>query len=235
MSEKTNQISFGYSVIRSKRKTVTISINPVKGVIVRAPKNFRQVDLVKFIKKHETEILNALEKNTLSPQSFENGSHINYLGFQFTIVHKAFSTVSEPFVFIENDNLIVNYSLCTSDIISKGIEDWFIAEAVRILAERSEILMEQVGVKPTKITFRSQKTRWGSCSSKGSISLNWKLIFAPLEVIDYVIIHEMCHMHHMDHSKKFWEKVSQFDPNYKENKKWLKKNANLVYWPFVER
>ena len=80
----------------------------------------------------------------------------------------------------------------------------------------------------TSITIRDQKTRWGSCSERGTLSFNWRLILAPPEILDYVVVHELCHLTHMNHSKEFWSMVSNTIPDYKEKRKWLKENGHTL-------
>ncbi|MCI8326771.1 MAG: M48 family metallopeptidase [Lachnospiraceae bacterium] len=86
----------------------------------------------------------------------------------------------------------------------------------------------QLGVSVNKIYVKDQKTRWGSCSNKGNINLNWRLILAPQEVMEYVIIHELCHLKEMNHSKNFWKLVEDACPDYRERKQWLKENADKL-------
>lgn len=78
----------------------------------------------------------------------------------------------------------------------------------------------------SSITIRDQKTRWGSCSSRGTLSFNWRLMLAPLNILDYVIVHELCHLTHMNHSKDFWNCVETILPDYKERRKWLKEHGH---------
>lgn len=78
----------------------------------------------------------------------------------------------------------------------------------------------------SRISVREQKTRWGSCSSKGTLSFNWKLMLAPPAILDYVIVHELCHLAHMNHSERFWSSVAAVLPDYKERRKWLKEHGN---------
>lgn len=78
----------------------------------------------------------------------------------------------------------------------------------------------------TSITIRDQKTRWGSCSSRGTLSFNYRLIFAPPMVLDYVVVHELCHLTHMNHSKEFWNKVASVMPDYRVYRKWLKEHGH---------
>jgi len=78
----------------------------------------------------------------------------------------------------------------------------------------------------TSITIRDQKTRWGSCSSRGTLSFNYRLIYAPPEILDYVVVHELCHLTHMNHSKDFWNMVASIMPDYRERRKWLKDHGH---------
>lgn len=78
----------------------------------------------------------------------------------------------------------------------------------------------------TSITIRDQKSRWGSCSSRGTLSFNYRLVFAPPKVLDYVVVHELCHLTHMNHSKDFWNLVAEVMPEYKEYKKWLREHGH---------
>ncbi len=78
----------------------------------------------------------------------------------------------------------------------------------------------------TSITVRDQRSRWGSCSSRGTLSFNYRLVFAPPKVLDYVVVHELCHLTHMNHSKDFWDMVASVMPDYKDCKNWLKEHGN---------
>ncbi len=82
-----------------------------------------------------------------------------------------------------------------------------------------------MSVLPGRIIVREQKTRWGSCSSKHNINLNWKLIMMPEEILNYVVVHELAHLKQMNHSKAFWEEVEKVLPDYKKQKEWLKQNG----------
>ena len=95
-------------------------------------------------------------------------------------------------------------------------------EAVKKVPERVRYYAPIVGVNYGRITIRNQKTRWGSCSSKGNLNFNCLLILAPPEVLDYVVVHELCHRKHMNHSKEFWAEVEKVLPDYREAEAWLK-------------
>ena len=112
---------------------------------------------------------------------------------------------------------ILVYTGCYNEELTAGI-DYELAVRVAYYAEK-------LGVSYGKITLRQQKTRWGSCSSEKNLNFNWKLILAPPEVLDYVVVHELCHLKEMNHSKAFWDEVGKVMPNYETHKLWLKENG----------
>lgn len=99
-------------------------------------------------------------------------------------------------------------------------------EARRKLTERVAFYHPLTDGHFSSITIRDQKSRWGSCSSRGTLSFNYRLIFAPLAVLDYVVVHELCHLTYMDHSKEFWNKVASVMPDYKIHRQWLKDHGH---------
>ena len=106
-------------------------------------------------------------------------------------------------------------------------------EALKVIPERVEYFAKVIGVTYGKITDRNQKTRWGSCSSKGNLNFNCLLMLAPPEVLDYVVVHELCHRKQMNHSKAFWLEVEKVLPNYKEVRKWLKEEGSQMITLFL--
>ena len=106
-------------------------------------------------------------------------------------------------------------------------------EALKGIPERVEYFAKVIGVTYGKITIRNQKTRWGSCSSKGNLNFNCLLMLAPPEVLDYVVVHELCHRKQMNHSKAFWLEVEKVLPDYKEARKWLKEEGSQMITLFL--
>jgi predicted metal-dependent hydrolase len=94
----------------------------------------------------------------------------------------------------------------------------------KFISQRVELFSDRMQLKPAALSFRSQKTRWGSCSSKGKISLNWRLVVAPVEVIDYVVVHELSHLKHYNHSRAFWELVETQVPGHTRLRHWLREH-----------
>ena len=103
-------------------------------------------------------------------------------------------------------------------------------KACVVIPRRVAYYAEKLGVSYGKITLRQQKTRWGSCAANGNLNFNWLLILAPPEVLDYVVVHELCHRREMNHSQAFWKEVEKILPDYRERQKWLKDNG----WRLME-
>jgi len=105
-----------------------------------------------------------------------------------------------------------------------------LVEAHRIIKERVLIYAEKVGEYPRKVLIKDVKTRWGSCSSRTrTVNINWRITLAPIEIVDYLIVHELSHLKHPNHSRDFWSFVASILPDYKLRKKWLRKNQeNLL-------
>ncbi len=111
------------------------------------------------------------------------------------------------------------------------LEKWYRREAAAVFEEKAEEFAKRLHVSFEDIRIKDQKSRWGSCSSKRNMNFNWRLLMAPEPVCDYVIIHELCHLIHMNHSADFWNLVESICPDYRQYKKWLREKGKLLY-PF---
>lgn len=107
-------------------------------------------------------------------------------------------------------------------------ENYYKNKAKVLIRERLQYFNEFYGFSYNRVSFRNQKTRWGSCSSEKNLNFNWRLILAPLEILDYVVVHELSHLKEMNHSSDFWTLVEKQIPDYKKRKEWLKENHYLL-------
>jgi predicted metal-dependent hydrolase len=118
-----------------------------------------------------------------------------------------------------NDSSLLAYDM---------LRRWYIENATHHFAEKTTFWAGRIAVQPAKISIRDQKTRWGSCSSRGNINFNWRIVMAPPEIMDYLVIHELCHMRIPNHSSLYWQLVEQFMPEYRQRRDWLKHNSRLL-------
>lgn len=108
-------------------------------------------------------------------------------------------------------------------------------KALSVIPDKVKYYAEIMEVTYGRITIRNQKTRWGSCSSKGNLNFNCLLMLMPDKVLDYVVVHELCHLKQMNHSKKFWMEVEKYMPDYKSYKKWLNENGGALIERMLRR
>ncbi len=109
-----------------------------------------------------------------------------------------------------------------------AFQAWYKKQARAVLTERAGYFARKHGFEIGKIRITSARTRWGSCSTKKTLSFTWRLVMAPPEVVDYVVVHELCHLRELNHSRAFWAQVEAILPDYKGKRKWLKENGNLL-------
>ena len=109
--------------------------------------------------------------------------------------------------------------------IQQYLQNWYHSRALERLQEKADRYAKQIGVSPAGVSVRNFKSRWGSCDKQGQVVFNWNIIKAPHAIADYVVVHELCHLIHPNHSKVFWQVVSRHDPNYTEHRQWLKEQG----------
>ena len=216
-----------------RRKTISIIIKDGK-VEVKAPFNLKQKEIDDFILKKEKWIRNKilLQKSTKkSPKKkFVSGEIFKFLGkdlkLKINIGNIEKTYIKNDCIHLDLENNLEN----NKEKIKKKLEFFYRRSSEKILKEKTLIESKKMKLNLKEIKVKSYKSRWGSCSSNGDISYNWKLIMAPEKIIDYVIIHELCHLIHFNHSCNYWREVSKKLPNYKESREWLKSNQFLFDW-----
>jgi predicted metal-dependent hydrolase len=217
-----------------------VTILPNSTVIVRCGKSENVSRIHGFLEKNQAWLKSCLEK-TIRDQmkypllTFVEGESYRFLGENYLLKYqknedrkatKIKVEIKKPYLYLKIPTHLwkQDFSNYPHPRLRKYILNFYEEAAHRVLPKRVKELSEFMGYKPTKVSLRKQKTLWGSCSPSGSIQLNWKLISAPLNVIDYVVVHELAHLKHPNHSKYFWSEVAQYCPDYKQLRLWLKKN-----------
>jgi len=235
MNSDKPDFNFEYSVTRRKRKTVSLIVEPTGVVRILAPLRFSDKNITALLQEKQSWVLEKLrivKSSTIVPPDFLEGTELDYQGKMYAIKYEPVIRKSDECIAILHDQILIFSRSFEKEVVKKSIESWYKKEATLKIQESVLAMQKRMDKLPTKISVKTQKKRWGSCTSKGHILLNWRLILAPQEVLDYVILHELCHLYFMDHSPKFWAKVSEFDPKYKEKRDWLKRNGHIIRWPY---
>ena len=223
---------FDVTVIRSdRRRSATFRVDQ-SGVSFRVPKEIGHQKIVELVEKKTPWIRKKLEyAASLTPPrllDFENGDPIPYLGKTYCL---KVQVGDYPHVELVGEDILVSVvaqHLTNSLHIQLVLERWFLDEAAILLAERLDFYAPIVGVRPTGMQVKAYKARWGSCKMGGQIQFNWRLIHGPVDVLDYVVVHELCHILQHNHSAAYWSEVARVMPDYEVRRKWLSQNGNTL-------
>lgn len=223
------------------RRTLSLSIDEKAEIKVSAPQYVAISDIERFIIEKTEWILEKLKdaqktKEYLEGKKFDEGHQFLFLGKKYPIQLSSTKNKRVAVDFCSNYwNLSIPQGLSDEDVqIQSKVKmiQWYKDQAREVLGGRVFYFSRVIGVQPLDIVLRSQKRRWGSCDYTNKvISLNWQIILSPMDVIDYVVVHELCHLLVPNHSSKFWKKVETFLPTYKIQKKWLKDNLLEMFLP----
>lgn len=216
-----------FTLIRSDRKTADIVIERSGEVIVRAPleiddETVREAVADRALWVHrslaEWEDLNSSRR--LRP--LVQGQGFAYLGRSYRL---KFVSESEVPLQLKNGRWELSEAFVAREGESaarKAFRDLYIAKGVRFIRERVQRLAPLVGVEPGDVSVKELGYHWASCGAGGALNFHWKTLMAPQTVIDYIVVHELCHLRHRDHSDAFWNEVDKVLPRYRERKDWLR-------------
>lgn len=216
-------------VIRAKRKkTATIEILPGEIVRVTAPKELTENQMSALLKTRSSWITEKLRLIRDIPiprkREFVNGESFPLFGKDYRL------KISEDYlgeVLLKNGRIYVPApkglnTYKTALLIRQRLVGWYKCQAEVKIKERAKIFAKKLVVEPNSISIKEYKARWGTCTPKGDLIFNWRLVMAPISVLDYVVVHELCHLDEPNHGKDFWKLVASVKPNYKNDQKWLK-------------
>lgn len=250
---KGNKIDL--EVEHRNRKSLEIQIKPSGMVRVLAPSRMTNKELLSLVETRGDWILSKLEHFDNMDldrinKEFKNGEEFLYLGKIYKLqieednrprlngtgknvenhnkVNNQNSSIrKKPLIILDcgQDKIIIQSDNLDKEYIKEHLIKWYKERGLEVIKTRIEYYQPQISVKPTDVVVKEQKRRWGTCTSKRRLLFNWKIIMAPLSIIDYVVVHEMCHLIHMNHSKAYWDSLEMVLTNYKESKRWLKENG----------
>lgn len=209
-----------------RKRSIKLEVLADNTVEVVAPNRTSERAINKLLDEKQDWILKRLRFNQdnadkLRPKQYQDGETFYYLGSAYPL--KFTATTPKGVGFYEG-------ALCINSrkAPEKAIANWYKQRAYDIIEDRVGHFAQLMSLNPSSIKIKRMKTRWGSCSSSGNLNFNWALIMAPLPVIDYVVIHELSHLVHMNHSPAFWSLVEQYCTDYKAHTRWLKEHGAFL-------
>jgi len=220
-----NGNGFKVKVIKSsRRKTMALKVKD-QNVAIHIPSLLPISVAQDFIDKKSLWIqakLHQQSQQVVIEKQFEQGERFILLGKPYSLSLQ--QAASKPTLSLSGDNIVCHLQLDKKkqSAIRAAFITWYKQQATNYLHARCNQLSKQTGLSAKSIEVKTYRARWGSCTLSGDIQFNWKLIMAPPDVIDYVIIHELCHTRHHNHSANFWQLVARCMPDYQTRRNWLK-------------
>jgi predicted metal-dependent hydrolase len=193
---------------------------------VQAPKGTSDEIVIQLIESNWDQIQKKskeMKERMLGPKErdYHHGETFLYLGKTYPIQISQDSTIQQDHVVFEEGILHIFVKLLEDEKIKQALKRFYYQRCKALIEKSIRKYQSDFKVKPRSIRITDSKANWGTCDSQLQLTFNWRLAMAPLEVIDYVVVHEMCHMVHLNHDRSFWRLVGKMSPNFKEQEKWL--------------
>lgn len=225
---KDRKINF--NIIYRKRKTMSLEIKPDGIINVIAPNGLDKNFIINKVKDKSDWIVKKLDelevkKDNRYTRTYESGDVFLYLGKEYVLEIIIDKSLVGAKVNLENEKLVVRANNNNKEFIQHTLKLWYTDETLDIVKKRIDYYKNSFKDRVTSIKIKDQKTRWASCTYKNEILFNLRCSMMPIEIIDYIVVHEMCHMEHRNHSKSFYLAVEDILPDYKNQIKWLKENG----------
>jgi predicted metal-dependent hydrolase len=222
-----NNKKLEFEVCYRKRRTLVIQMEPKEKIMVLSPIGLSEEYIIEKVLSKGKWILKKLaafkEIGPLpSKKQFIEGELFLYLGKNYKLHVLLDKNIVRPKVELAQNCIFIFSPLKEQEILRTALQKWFKKEANKIIPKKVEYFKKILKVEPALIKIKEQKRRWGSCSSKGNIYFNWRIIMAPEPVIEYIVAHEVAHLIHRNHSPLFYKLIESIMPDYKTMKKWLK-------------
>ncbi len=230
-----------YNIKRSdERETVSIAVDPEEGVIVTVPEDVSDKKIHEVVKDRAGWIIEKQEeiKEISRPpldKEFLSGEKLQYLGRRYRLKLVSEEDNDDISVSLKKGNFLVNIPDDLDEakrrkVVRNNLLEWYYEHAENKLKERVDKYKDQVGVNPNSVKVKHQQKRWGSCTKNKDLLYNWRIIMAPMSIVDYVVVHELCHLKEKNHTDKFWRMVKSVIPDYEDRKEWLRVNGpRLVF------
>ncbi|MDZ5473628.1 SprT family zinc-dependent metalloprotease [Bacillus sp. 31A1R] len=215
-----------FEIRYNNRTSISIKIDGYGNVEVQAPKGTTEGKVIQLLEEKWDLILEKIKEQKdrmLGPQEkvYDHGESFLYLGRAYPIKIQADSSITQDRVVFEGDQLRIYVKQLDDEKIKQALKRFYYQQCKGLVEKRIQIYQGYFKVKPRSIRITDNQSTWGTCDSKQQLTFNWRLAMAPLKVIDYVVVHEMCHLVHLNHDRSFWRLVGKIMPDYKEQEDWL--------------
>lgn len=216
-----------FEVLYSKRKTLEIAIEPPDKITVTAPEGTSEEVILQKVKQKANWLIAKMFtfRNMMRhkiQREFVSGESFMYLGRNYSMQIIIDENIKKPEVKLLRGKFYVTAPSKDEIAIKEAMEVWYRRKAEEQVKARLKYYAPYFSEQPTAIKIKEQKKRWGSCTSKNELLFNWRAVMAKAPALDYIIVHEMCHLTHKDHSKDFWQQLSMIMPDYEVRKEWLR-------------
>jgi predicted metal-dependent hydrolase len=210
---------------KSRRRSLALFITPDRTVLVKAPLLTPKFIIDQFVAKHTDWIEKRLAKLQSVPlrgtRQYTDGETLLFLGKQYRIRTGPFTNIA-----FRGDALLFPKALQFR--AEKELHTWYKKMAENFITQQVEKFAREMEAEYKEITFSDTKSRWGSCSHDNRLQFNWRLVMAPVLVVNYVIVHELAHTSEKNHSRDFWRRVEKYNPSYRQSRKWLSESGHTL-------
>jgi len=215
-----------FKIIYKNRKSIGIYVDFYGQVEVHASKETQEESIIKALEER-WELINQKSEEMKARQNgemekvYEHGEDFLYLGVSYPIMICNNTEDKKDYVLFEDKKINVYVKNQDDESIKKALKRFYYKECKALVAKRIKTYQSGFKMKPKAISISESNANWGTCNSRLELTFNWKLAMAPIEVIDYVVVHEMCHMMHLNHDRSFWRLVGKILPDYEKRSNWL--------------
>jgi hypothetical protein len=225
-------VGLDYVVVRSKKRRKTLSLNLRKdgSIVIQAPWNMPKSEIDNFFYRKKDWVGRKIRESEeiqtgVSPKRFLPGEVFLFLGFSYPLMVDDRNNDGLPLLFSGHEFILNRNHLHRARVL---FTEWYQEKAREYIEGKVYQYSRFLGLYPGRVRIGNAKSRWGSCSHNNYLTFTWRLIMAPGQVIDYVVIHELAHVKEKNHSKKFWDLLEKTIPDYRRRRLWLKENGHLL-------
>jgi predicted metal-dependent hydrolase len=219
--------------VSPRARNLRLVIRHDRGLEVVAPRGTSRARVEEVLRDKAHWVLATLDRVALeaadsAPPPVVDGSMLPFAGRNLTLALRMDAPAGRFRAILLDDVLTLTVAGGSQETVRAALETWYRRRACEIFAERLSVCNAVYGYTYGRVSIKEQKSRWGSCSRKGNLNFNWRLLLAPLPVLDYVVTHELAHLKELNHSDRFWRLVARGSPDYLAHRRWLRNHGRAL-------